>query len=284
MIKAQLGASILSWMLPSWNAKDGLYAIEQAAKTGFDLIEILLPTDMNIDTTTVKKQLQDHNLDVVCGLNLSSGYHIPTHPKEALQLMKKAVDRCAELGSPYLGGVLHGAIGVFSGKCRTKKDEEILFEVWNEAGNYAKQYNVTIGVEPINRYETYVCTGAEETLGLIEKSGAPNIGLHLDTFHMNIEEQSFYTPVKKAGKMLKHIHMTENDRGMLGDGLNHWDDLFRALNEINFEGRLVLENFSNSVQGMAEAVSLWRPSPYNAEDLAKGSLEFMKKKIAEFSK
>lgn len=79
------------------------------------------------------------------------------------------------------------------------------------------------------------------------------------------------------------FHMTENDRGLLGEGLVNWDDLFRALNEINFSGRLVLENFSSSISHMAETVSLWRPSKHDAEDLVTGSLRFMREKIDEFS-
>lgn len=81
---------------------------------------------------------------------------------------------------------------------------------------------------------------------------------------------------------LRHIHMTESDRGMLGEGNVRWDDLFRGLQEIDFNGNLVLENFSNSVPGMAEAVSLWRPSKYNADALAKGSLAFMRKMARKY--
>ena len=126
-----------------------------------------------------------------------------------------------------------------------------------------------------------MCTSAEEVLRFIKRVDAPNLSLHLDTFHMNIEETSFYEPVIAAGSRLRHIHMTESDRGMLGEGNVRWDDLFRGLQEIDFNGNLVLENFSNSVPGMAEAVSLWRPSKYNADELAKGSLAFMRKMTCE---
>ena len=86
-----------------------------------------------------------------------------------------------------------------------------------------------------------------------------------------------------AGARLQHIHMTESDRGMLGEGNVRWDDLFRGLQEIDFKGRLVLENFSNSIPGMAEAVSLWRPSKYPAKELAKGSLAFMRKMAEKYA-
>lgn len=284
MIKAKFGASILSYMCPPWKDDDGIRTIEKTAKAGFDLVEILLPDSMQIDTIRVLNELKKNNVQAVCGLNLSSNYHIPTHPKEAIKLIKQAINKTNELESDYLGGVLHSAIGVFSGKQRTKDEEQILFEVWNEVGEYALQKCITIGIEPINRYESYMCTGAEETLDLIDRSKAKNIVLHLDTFHMNIEENGFYNPIKKARGKLIHVHMTDSDRGMLGEGNVNWDQLFAALNEINFEGHLVLENFSNSIPYMAETVSLWRPSKYSAEDLAIGSLDFIRKKIAQHSK
>ena len=284
MIKAKLGASILSYMCPPWNDDEGIRTIQKTAQAGFDLVEILLPDSMQIDTSRVLNELKKNKIQAVCGLNLSADYHIPTHPKEAIQLIKRAIDKTYELESDYLGGVLHSAIGVFSGKQRTKDEEEILFDVWNQVGEYALSKNTTIGIEPINRYESYMCTGAEETLDLIDRSGAKNIALHLDTFHMNIEENGFYSPVKAAKNKLVHVHMTESDRGMLGEGNVDWDELFKALNEIDFEGRLVLENFSNSIPHMAETVSLWRPSKYSADDLALGSLAFIRQKIAQHSK
>lgn len=204
------------------------------------------------------------------------------YPKKATCLIKEALDKASELEVDYLGGVLHSGIGVFSGKQRTQEEENTLCEVWAEVAEYAARSGITIGIEPINRYESYMCTSAEEVLRFIKRVNAPNLSLHLDTFHMNIEETSFYEPVIAAGSRLRHIHMTESDRGMLGEGNVRWDDLFRGLQEIDFNGNLVLENFSNSVPGMAEAVSLWRPSKYNADALAKGSLAFMRKMAREY--
>jgi D-psicose/D-tagatose/L-ribulose 3-epimerase len=273
----KFGTSILSWILPMWTAEGGLYAIEQTAITGFDLLEILLPPSMDFDAPTVKRQLKEHNLHAVCSLNLPKEAHIPFFPKEATRLIKAALDKTAALDTDFLGGVLHSGIGVFSGSPRTKEEEDILCEVWAEVADHAAKLGITIGIEPINRYESYVCTSADEVLTFIERVGASNLTLHLDTFHMNIEESNFYDPVVKAGDKLRHVHLTESDRGMLGEGNVHWDDFFKALHEINYSGNLVLENFSSYIPGMASAVSLWRPSPYNSSSLAQKSLDFMRK-------
>lgn len=277
------GASLLSWIPPRWTPEGGRYAIRQTAAAGFDLLEILLPPSLLFNAAEVKNQLRRENLRATCAFNLPPEAHIPTHPKEAIRLMKGALDLTAALETDYLGGVLHSAIGVFSGHPRTKEEEDTLCEVWAETAGYAARLGITIGIEPINRYESYMCTSAAEVLTFIRRVNAPNLALHLDTFHMNIEEAGFYKPVVAAGKRLRHLHMTESDRGMLGEGNVRWDDLFRGLQEIDFDGRLVLENFTSEVPGMAEAVSLWRPSRYDAAELARKSLAFMREKAGKYS-
>lgn len=275
-MKVKFGASLLSWITPQWTPEAGKYAIEKTAKAGFDLIEILLPTSMEFNSKEVKQQLKDHHLDVVCSLNLPKEAHIAFYPEVAEKLIKQAIDKTSDLETDFLGGVLHGGIGVFSGNPLTEKEAEIITEVWSDVAVYAKEKGVKIGIEPINRYESYVCNTAGNVLDLIKKTGKDNLFLHLDTFHMNIEENNFYDPIILAAQQLKHIHITESHRGMLGEGTVNWEQLFKALKEIDFEGNLVLENFSSSIPGMQQMVSLWQKSPYKAEELALASLSFMK--------
>ncbi len=275
----KIGASLLSWITPNWTAEAGKYAIEQTAKAGFDLIEILLSNSMEIDAKAVKKQLKENHLEVVCSLNLPKEAHIAFYPKEAEKLIKNAIDKTSDLETNFLGGVLHGGIGVFSGNPLSENEKNTIVEVWSSVADYAKEKGVNIAVEPINRYESYVCNTAENVLELIEKTGKDNLFLHLDTFHMNIEENNFRDPILLANQKLKHIHVTESHRGMLGEGTVNWNQFFNALKEINFEGNLVLENFSSSIPGMQQMVSLWQKSPYNAEQLALGSLNFIKQNL-----
>ncbi|NAW52235.1 TIM barrel protein [Elizabethkingia argentiflava] len=281
-MKVKFGASLLSWITPIWTPEAGRYAIEKTAKAGFDLIEILLPPSMDFDSATVKQQLAKYHIDAVCSLNLPQSAHIPFYPKQALTLIKQAIDKTSDLGINFLGGVLHGGLGVFSGHILTESEKAIIVEVWGEVADYAESRGVNIGIEPVNRYESYVCNTAQNVLDLIERTTKENLFLHLDTFHMNIEENDFYHPVILAGKRLKHVHMTDSHRGMLGEGTVNWDQFFTALKEIDFEGHLVLENFSSSIPGMQKMVSLWQDSPYQAEELAIGSLHFMRKYVERY--
>jgi len=277
------GTSILSF-IPAWTAAGGGFAIQKTAEYGFNMLEISLPSSLNFDAKSVKKQLDKHGISARCSLNLPKDCHIPFYPEKATNIIKQALDKVAEMDGDFLGGVLHSAIGTFTGKPCTNDEKLILQQVFSEVTHYASKQNITIAIEPINRYESYVFTSADEVLNLINCIPAKNLGLHLDTFHMNIEERDFYNPIISAGKNLKHLHITESDRGMTGEGNVHWDDLFKALAEINYQGPLVLENFSSEITELVGPTSLWRPSKYSSEDLAKGSLKFMQEMVRKHYK
>lgn len=277
----KFGTSILSW-IPEWTPGGGLYAIQKTAVSGFDLLEISLPASMDFDAKMVKKQLDIYGIEGRCSLILPKDCHLPYYPHKAARLLKTAIDKVAEMEGDFLGGVLYSSIGTFTGQPCTDTERGILQDTFYEVGQYAAAKGITLALEPINRYETYVLTSAAEVTDLVRSINLDNLGLMLDTFHMNIEETSFYEPVLEAGDLLKYIHMTESDRGMLGEGNVRWDDLFKALAEIDFSGCLVLENFSSQIKALIGPTSLWRASKYTSEVLAKGSLAFMQAKAKEY--
>ena len=277
------GTTILSF-IPGWSTDGGRYAIEKTAEYGFDMLEIILPASLDFDAKTTKKLLDKHGISGRCTLNLPTNCHIPFYPEQATNIIKSAIDKVAEMEGGFLGGVLHSAIGTFTRNPCTLDEKVIIKQVFSEVADYAQKHNITIAPEPINRYESYVFTAADEVLDMIESIGKSNLGLHLDTFHMNIEERNFYEPIVRAGHHLKHIHVTESDRGMTGEGNVHWDDFFKALAEINYQEPLILENFSSEIEALVGPTSLWRPSKYNSEDLAKGSLLFMRQMVDKWYK
>jgi D-psicose/D-tagatose/L-ribulose 3-epimerase len=275
------GTTYLSF-IPSWTPEGGAYSIQKTAEYGFDMLEMCLPASLDFDAKKVKQQLDNYAIAGRLTLNLPADCHMPLYPEKALNLIQGAVDKVAEMEGDFLGGVLHSAIGKFTGAPCTTDERTIVYQVFTELAGYAQERGIVIAPEPINRYESYVFTAADEVLDMIQTIQSPNLGLHVDTFHMNIEETSFNEPIRKAGNRLKHIHVTESDRGMTGEGNVHWDDLFRALAEINYQGPLVLENFSSEIKELVRPTSLWRPSKYNSEELAKGSLAFMRQMVEKW--
>ena len=113
-----------------------------------------------------------------------------------------------------------------------------------EMANYAKDKKITLCLEAINRYETYFLNTAEHGVRLLQDIGRDNVKLHFDTYHMNIEEKDFYTPIVKSKEYLGYMHCCKNDRGIPGTGHVNWDELFKGLSEIGYNGWLVIESFS----------------------------------------
>src|SRR3970040_807208 len=177
------GTSILSF-IPGWTAEGGSFAIQKTAEYGFDMLEISLPASLDFDAKGTKRQLNQYEIQGRLSLNLPAACHIPLYPENALALITKAIDKVGEMNGDFLGGVLHSAIGTFTGKQCTADEKLIVRQVFTELAAYAKKQNVTLGIEPINRYESYVFTAAHEVLQMIEEISTNNIGLQLDTFSL----------------------------------------------------------------------------------------------------
>ncbi|MCX6089219.1 MAG: sugar phosphate isomerase/epimerase, partial [Candidatus Atribacteria bacterium] len=117
---------------------------------------------------------------------------------------------------------------------------------------------------------------AEQATYLMEMIGEPNVKAHLDTYHMNIEEKDFYSPILRLGEHLGYIHLCENDRGIPGTGLVRWNDVFRGLRDIGFQGNVAIESFVASVPRIAAATCVWRSLAPDGDTLARKGLKFLK--------
>lgn len=145
-----------------------------------------------------------------------------------------------------------------------------------ELGDYAGERGVRLALEPLNRFETDMINTTEQALALIEEIGSPHVGLHLDTFHMHIEEKSSADAVRMAGRHVFHFHACENDRGIPGSGQVAWRAVADALRDIAYDGAVVIESFTPKVRSIAQAVSLWRPIAPDQDAIARDGLQFLK--------
>jgi D-psicose/D-tagatose/L-ribulose 3-epimerase len=153
-------------------------------------------------------------------------------------------------------------------------------ESLREAGEHAGERGVTLAVEVLNRFETDLCNTVEQGLDLCERIGLDNVGLLLDTFHMNIEEKDIAAALRSAGPRLKHFHACENDRGAPGSGHVEWDAVLPVLHELGYDGQLVIESFTPTIREIARAVSTWRHVARSGDDLARDGLRFLKARLA----
>jgi len=147
---------------------------------------------------------------------------------------------------------------------------------------YARSLGLELGLEPCNRYETFLLNTGAQTVALIERIGEPNIFLHFDTYHMNIEEKDFKDAIVAAGKHLRYIHLSECDRGTPGTGTVDWDGIFKGLKKAKFSGDMVMESFVNMPPDIAQALAVWKPvAAGGAKEVMGKGFPFLRRKMKE---
>ena len=153
--------------------------------------------------------------------------------------------------------------------------------VLKNVARYAAEKDVSLGVEAINRYETYLINLASQADAMLDRIDEPNMFVHLDTYHMNIEEKGFYDPIVATGPRMQYIHLSESDRGTPGTGNVHWNEVFRGLKALDYDGHLVMESFAAINEDIIGATALWRDVVGDPEALVRDGLAFLRKKAAE---
>ena len=193
------------------------------------------------------------------------------HPEKAEAFLKLALDKASEVGSVFLGGVTCSALGYRSGKPPTRGEYENIAKALKPAAQHARKLGSTLGIEPCNRYETHLLNTGAQALMFLAMLDEPNVTIHFDTYHMNIEEKGIGAGLKATSGKCSYIHMSESDRGVPGTGTVDWEDIFRSLKEISFTGKLVVESFVTLPPEIAAALSVWRPVAKDRHEvLAKG--------------
>ena len=190
--------------------------------------------------------------------------------------MKRLVEVVSELGSDFYGGVIYAPLGRFVGRGPNKTEISYSVEALRKVAKYAKQFGINLGIEPANRYETYVINTIEDGLKLAKNINESNVGLLVDTYHMNIEEKHIYRSILKAYGKIIHMHANENDRGAPGSGHIDWDEVFRGVKDINYSRFITIESFVDCTVDIASTACIWRKLAESPENLAREGLSFLK--------
>jgi D-psicose/D-tagatose/L-ribulose 3-epimerase len=205
----------------------------------------------------------------------------PTSPSQEVRRrginhLEKTAKLLSDLGGNLVTGVTYGAWGKLTGSGPTEEEWKHSAEGLREACRLVRDLGVTFGVEPANRFETYFVNTAADAVRFVKEVGEPNVGVHLDTFHMNIEEKNQFDPIINAGKLLCHFHCCENDRGIAGSGHIDWDGVFRGLSQIGYDKWITLESFTQEIKSVAASTAIWRQIAPSADVLASRGLKFLK--------
>lgn len=278
----KLGIHAYAWC-SQWS-NDTLDLIDRVKELGLDFIELPLMTLETFDVKAVKQRLDEVKIESCTSTVLLNDTDItsddPKIREKGIEYLKKCVKATSDIGATNFSGVIYSKHVKIPKNRPTEKDWKYSADALREIGEYAATLNVNVGIEAVNRYETYLINTCEQALKLKEMIGLDNIKVHLDTYHMNIEEKSFYDATVKAGKDLIHYHLCENDRGIPGTGTVDWDGIFKALSEINYQGYAALENFVDTTDNMNTWV--WRQLAPDGDTLVREGVAFIRSKMEQY--
>lgn len=255
---------------------------EYVKEIGFDVVEVCVEDPDLLSAETLIEAASAAGLQIsVCGAfgaNRDVSHEDPTKRAEGRRYLERCIDLAASVGSPHVAGPMYSA----TGKTRLLSKEQREFQrLWaveslRQVADYAAERHVRLAIEPLNRFETDLVNTIEQAVDLCDRIGRNNVGLLVDTFHMNIEEKNIGEALIAAGPRVFHVQVSENDRGTPGSGHVPWDDVFDALDRIGYTGSIVIESFLPTVAEIARAVSLWRPVAASMDALARQGYAFLR--------
>ncbi len=250
--------------------------LEQIKEAGYDGVEVPIFNTDPRHWEAWRKKLDALQLDrVAVTINGPEHHQISKDPeirKTTLKRNKNAIDCAAVLGSTLLTGPYHSALGVFSGHPATAEEKSWARENLFELAVYAETRGITLGLEYLNRFESYLVSCADELIALADEVNHPHCKLMFDSFHANIEEKSMSDAIKEMGNRLVHVQLSENDRGTLGAGHIDFQTLTKTLAEINYQGMISVEAFSTKLT----AANIWRSTFASEMQLVKDSIHYLK--------
>lgn len=261
-------------------------AMENSAACGYRLIEFayLRPEKFDLDRLAKRAQALDLDIAVTMGLPLSAD--VSSEDGAAVrageQLLNDAVAAVRDIGGTKLGGILYSAHTKYQTMPSERGRNNSVAAIARTAAT-AKKAGVDIVLEIVNRFETNLLNTAAQGLDFVAATGSDHVKLHLDTFHMNIEEANPAAAIRLAGDRIGYFHIGESNRGYLGDGVIDFDCIFDALLDIGYDRDITFESFSSKVvdQGLSLACAIWRDTWTENVPLAKHAKTFIELKLDE---
>ena len=278
--RLEFGGHALVWA-GDWSAEGARAAISGAARSGYDYVEIALLDPWKVDIAMTRDLLAEYGVRAHASLGLSPTTDVTSTDASIIakgdELLRKATDVLHGLGGTELCGVLYCSLGKYPGPA-SRENRANSVAAMQRLSDYAADKGINVNFEVVNRYETNIMNTGIEGLAFLDEVNRPNTFIHLDTYHMNIEEDGMEKSVIAAGDKLGFVHIGESHRGYLGTGNVDFDTFFAALKEVKYQGPITFESFSSAVvdPALSNTLCVWRNLWSDSDDLAKKSLDYMK--------
>jgi D-psicose/D-tagatose/L-ribulose 3-epimerase len=279
-----IGCHALVWT-GEFDAAGIVSSVERTKAAGFDLVEFPLMDPYTFDAATARRALADSGLVGSASLGLPEHADIssddPAVVAAGSDLLKTALERTAEMGGTRMCGVLYGSMRKHMAPLSERGRGNSVTAI-RDLAERAASLGVHLSLEVVNRYETNVFNTGRAALSHLDEVGNANVSVHLDTYHMNIEESDLFQPFLDTGARLGYVHIGESHRGYLGTGTVDFESTFRALARIGYDGPIVFESFSSAVVSptLSNTLGIWRNLWSDSEDLAAHANRFIRDHIA----
>ncbi|HWA97714.1 MAG TPA: sugar phosphate isomerase/epimerase family protein [Pirellulales bacterium] len=254
-------------------------------EAGFDGVEVPLLHPESFDASGIRKLLDAYDLECNVCTALTAGLSLIAEDSDVRRKtrlhLRNVVEAAAGAGAQIVAGPVYSPVGYFSGRRRTLEEWKRAVDGLQSLGDLLLANDVTLAIEPLNRFETYFLNTAADAAALATQIGHPNVGVLFDTFHANIEEKSVANGYRTVGKHLKHVHTCENDRGIPGSGHVDWKSVFQALRDLKYDGWLTIESFGFALGDMSAAAAIWRDIEVTPDSIAFEGIKFLEKSVAE---
>lgn len=282
-MRNRLGLHANVWVA-GWSDEEAIRAIDKTAEMGFDLIEIsaMAPHLMNIDLT--RRRLEQAGIGVTMSLGLAAEQDISSTDPQRVRAgeahLMDVVSMARDLGATHVCGILYSAFQKYS-EPATAAGVASSIEVMARIAEKAAASNITLGMEVVNRYETNVLNTASQAIEYCRRVGADNVKVHLDVYHMNIEEADAVAAIHATGDRLGYFHTGESHRGYMGTGSIDLKAIFQALARINYKGPITYESFSSRVvgQSLTGILGIWRETWEDGDDLVQHAMMYTKSQM-----
>jgi D-psicose/D-tagatose/L-ribulose 3-epimerase len=263
----------------SWSNAD-LPILDRAAGLGLDAVEIPLAELESVDPAALREGAARAGVglltSVACPDNADPSSEDERVRAAAVDFLKACVDATAAMGANLFTGVTYSALFRRVERRASRADAERTAEVLREVARHAAPLGVTVGIEPVNRYESFLVNTAAQALELLKLIGEPNVGIHLDAYHMNIEEDDFRAPVELVAEHLVHFHLSESHRGVPGRGTVDWEAIMGTLTDARYAGYAGLESFAEVSDAMRAVTCTWRDLAPSSDALVREGLAYLK--------
>ncbi len=267
----KIGFNLLLWTPFVTEEHFGLLPTLKA--TGYDGVEVPLFAGDVPHYQNVAKAIRDNGLKCTTCTVMPDEEHNaisadPKHRQGAVDYLKWAIDCNAALGSEVLCGPMYHPLGgkFFTGKGATQEEKERAAEVYRKAGDFAKQANLQLAIECLNRFECYFLNTLDDGAAVVKRANHPNVGIMYDSFHANVEEKDPVGCIKKNIQSIRHVHISENDRGTPGKGHVPFKKIIKTLRAAGYNEWLTIEAFGASLPELAATTCVWRDLSASPEE------------------